>query len=191
MRVLVCTADACGVGFNIPVAELISSRDLARHRQLRALGPDLLAQPFDRAEAIRRIARTRQRRRSREVLLNQRVLAGIGNVFKSEILFLAGLDPFAAVAALTDADLERIVDIARQLLAANVMAPVADAEPGASADGRRAASIPTKSCGCTAAAAGRAGGAAPRFSRRKSGLDARLTYWCPTCQPIPCRPSTR
>src|SRR3954463_9822795 len=58
MRVLVCTADACGVGFNIPVAEFLSRGDLNRHQQLRSLGPDLLDAVFDRAEAVRRM-RTR------------------------------------------------------------------------------------------------------------------------------------
>src|SRR6476659_6554520 len=65
--------------------------------------------------------RARGRDAIADVLLNQRVVAGIGNVFKSEILFLAGVDPFTPVAALTDAVLERIADISRQQLAANVM----------------------------------------------------------------------
>jgi len=120
MRVLVCTEDACAVGFNIPVAELLSTREVDRHRQLQLLGPDLLGERFDREEAVRRI-RARGRDPIAEVLLDQRVIAGMGNVFKSEILFLAGLDPFTPVAALTDADLERIVDIALEQLAANVM----------------------------------------------------------------------
>src|SRR3954465_7240071 len=54
MRVLVGTADACAVGFNIPVAELLSTRELSSHTQLRALGPDLLADAFDRGEVVRR-----------------------------------------------------------------------------------------------------------------------------------------
>src|SRR4051812_15077908 len=120
MRVLVCTAEACGVGFNIPVAELLSARELGRHTQLQALGPDLLADPFDRGEAVRRI-RSRGPDPIADVLLNQRVVAGIGNVFKSEILFLAGVFPFTAVAELADATLERLADIARDQLRANVM----------------------------------------------------------------------
>src|SRR3954467_360530 len=112
MRVLVCTADACAVGFNIPDAELILSSALARHRQLQSLGPDLLDEAFDRAEAIRRI-RERGDVPIAEVLLDQRTLAGIGNVFKSEILFLSALYPFAPVETLTEDDLERVVDISR------------------------------------------------------------------------------
>ncbi len=127
MRVLVATADAVAVGFNVPVAEWLTSRELERHRQVRALGPDLLAgagaryaYAVDVAEIVRRM-RTHGRDAIAEVLLNQRVLAGIGNVFKSEILFAAGVSPFATVDSLTDADLERIVGIARDQLAANVL----------------------------------------------------------------------
>ena len=185
MRVLVCTQDACAVGFNIPVAELLSTRELDRHRQLRSLGPDLLGEPFDRGEVVRRM-RARGRDPVAEVLLDQRVVAGLGNVFKSEVLFLAGVDPFTPVAALTDADLDRIVDISREQLAANVMDRSQTLSP---AFGRRTTrsldpneklwvySRGGRSC--------RRCGAA--IQSRKTGLDARLTYWCPTCQPSPVR----
>jgi endonuclease-8 len=183
MRVLVATAEACAVGFNIPVAELLTTRDLARHAQLRALGPDLLADAFDRDEVIRRI-RGRAGDPIADVLLNQRVLAGIGNVFKSEILFLAGLDPFTPVSALLDADLERIVDISREQLTANVMAR---SQTLTRATGRRTTRSldpheklwvysrggkPCRRCGAV-------------IQSRKTGLDARLTYWCPACQAGP------
>jgi endonuclease VIII len=180
MRVLVCTADACGVGFNIPVAELLSTRELARHSQLQSLGPDLLGEPFNRAEAIRRI-REHEGEPIADVLLDQRVLAGIGNVFKSEILFLAALDPFVPVAALSEQDLERVVDISRQQLAANVMDRSQTLSP---ALGRRT----TRSLdpGEKLWVYGRGGrpcrrcGAAIRS--KKTGADARLTYWCRICQ---------
>jgi endonuclease-8 len=183
MRVLVCTADACAVGFNIPDAELISSRALARHRQLQSLGPDLLAEAFDRAEAIRRI-RERGDAPIADVLLDQRVLAGIGNVFKSEILFLCALYPFAPVAMLTEQDLDRVIDVARQLLAANVLDRSQTLNP---AFGRRTTRSldpnhklwvysrggrPCRRCGSA-------------IQSQKTGLDARLTYWCPVCQPAP------
>jgi endonuclease-8 len=181
MRVLVATADACAVGFNIPVAEFLSRRDLERHAQLGALGPDLLAASFDRDEVIRRM-RTRGRDPIAEVLLNQRVVAGIGNVFKSEILFLAGVSPFATVAGLADDRLIRIIDISREQLAANVMNR---SQTLSSATGRRTTrrlnpneklwvygrgGQPCRRCG------------AP-IQARKTGPDARMTYWCPSCQP--------
>jgi endonuclease-8 len=185
MRVLVCTAEACGVGFNIPVAELLSGRDLDRHRQLQSLGPDLLAEPFDRAEAVRRM-RGRGGEPIADVLLNQRVLAGIGNVFKSEILFLAGIHPFTPAGALTDPDLDRIVGVSREQLAANVMTR---SQTLSSATGRRTTRSlnpreqlwvysrggkPCRRCGAAIQSA-------------KSGLDARASYWCPNCQPVPGR----
>ncbi len=183
MRVLVCTAEACGVGFNIPVAELLSSRDLDRHRQLRALGPDLLAEPFDRAEVVRRM-QARRGEAIAGVLLNQQVLAGIGNVFKSEILFLAGIHPLTPVDDVPPPDLDRIVGIAREQLAANVMTR---SQTLSSAIGRRTTRSlnpretlwvysrggkPCRRCGAAIQSA-------------KSGLDARPTYWCPNCQPAP------
>lgn len=180
MRVLVGTADACAVGFNIPIAELLSKRDLERHDELRALGPDLLGEPFDRDEAVRRM-RVRARDPIAEVLLDQRVVAGIGNVFKSEILFLSGVDPFTPVAALTDADLERIVDISREQLAANVLGRSQTLSRGV---GRRTTRSQDPNAKLWVYSRGgkpcRRCGAAIRS--RKSGPDARLSYWCPACQ---------
>ena len=182
MRVLVCTADACGVGFNIPDAELITARELDRHQLLQSLGPDLLAQTFDRDEALRRM-QGQSGIPIAEVLLNQRVMAGIGNVFKSEVLFLAGVHPFTPVNLLGDADLQRIVDTSREQLAANVMGR---SRTLSLSSGRRTTRSlnpdenlwvygrggkPCRRCGTV-------------IHSKKTGLDARPTYWCPGCQPL-------
>ena len=181
MRVLVATATVEAVGFNVPVAELLTARDIARHRELGSLGPDLLDAAFDSAEAVRRM-RARPADAVGDILLNQRVMAGIGNMFKSEILFLAGVDPFAPVSALADLDLERIVAVAREQLGANVMT--------------RAQTL-SRSIGRTTTRSldpnsrlwvyGRGGKRCRRcgaaIESRKTGIDARLTYWCPRCQP--------
>ena len=183
MRVLVGTRDAVAVGFNVPIAELLTARDLARHPEVQALGPDLLSEdtPFDRAEVIRRL-RGRGREAIADALLNQRVVAGIGNVFKSEILFLAGVDPFTTAAALGDAVLDRLVDIAREQLAANVMSQSQTLSPAVgrrttrSLDPRERLWVygrggkPCRRCGTA-------------IQSKKTGLHARLTYWCPACQP--------
>jgi endonuclease-8 len=180
MRILVCTAEACGVGFNIPVAEFLSTREVERHGQLQSLGPDLLSRTFDRAETVRRM-RARGRDPIADVLLNQRVVAGIGNVFKSEILFLAGFHPFTAVSALADAELERLVDIARDQLAANVMDR---SQTLSRASGRRT----TRSLDPTAKLWVYSRGGKPcrrcgtAIASKKIGPDARITYWCPACQ---------
>jgi endonuclease-8 len=180
MRVLIATADAVAVGFNVPIAELLSSRDLARHKELQALGPDLLDAAFDRNEVIRRM-RARDRDAIADVLLNQRVVSGIGNVFKSEILFLAGIDPFTPVAALPDTDLEPLVDIAREQLAANVLdrsktlsrsigrQTTRSLDPNAKLWVYSRGGKPCRRCGAI-------------IQSKKTGLDARLTYWCPLCQ---------
>jgi endonuclease-8 len=183
LRLSVATETVVAVGFNVPVAELIPARELARHRELGALGPDLLDAAFDRAEAIRRV-RAHPRDAVADVLLNQRVMAGIGNVLKSEILFVAGIEPFTTIDALADERLEALIDVARRLLAASVLGRVATLSP---AFGRRttrsldpAAKLwvygrggrPCRTCGAA-------------IQSRASGMDARRTYWCPRCQAPP------
>ncbi len=129
MRILVQTSDFVAVGFNVPIAELLTGRDSARHEELNALGPDLLAPTFDAAEVLRRM-RAHDGDAIADALLNQRVVAGIGNVFKSEILFIAGIDPFQAVGALSDDDLMRIVEESRTQLRANVLDRSQTLSPG-------------------------------------------------------------
>jgi endonuclease-8 len=180
MRVLIATAHAVAVGFNVPIAEWLSGRDLARHAQLRALGPDLLGASFDRRDAA---ARLRQHGGDAiaDALLDQRVMAGIGNVFKSEILFLARIDPFTPVAAIDDAAIDRIVEISHEQLRANGASGATMMTP---ARGRRTTGSLHPSKGLWVY--GRVGQPCRRcgapIEARKTGTDARLTYWCPQCQ---------
>jgi endonuclease-8 len=182
MRIVIGSQDFEAVGFNIPVAEFIKARDLERHEELRQLGPALLADDFDGAEAAKR-TRERPSLDIGDALLNQRVMAGIGNVYKSEVLFLCGVNPFRAVATIPDADLQRVIETARTLLHANVSTGLA---PMTTYTGYRRttrrddpterlwvygrARMPCRRCG------------APILVKPQ-GSDARLTYWCPTCQP--------
>lgn len=180
MRVLIATTNAVAVGFNVPIAELLTSRELGRHRRLQALGPDLLSASFDRGEAFKRL-RERGRDPIGDALLDQRALSGIGNVFKSEILFLAAVDPFTSVADLTDDALRAIVDIALQQLRVNVAPRERTLAP---ARGRRTTGSLSPSKGLWVYGRGgqpcRTCGAL--IQARKTGADARLTYWCPQCQ---------
>jgi DNA-formamidopyrimidine glycosylase len=92
VRVRLRTAEHEAVFYNGPVTELLTPEELATHERLRALGPDIMSSEFDRDEAWRRI----QHDRAREVgdaVLDQTIVAGIGNVYKSEGLFLAGINP--------------------------------------------------------------------------------------------------
>jgi endonuclease-8 len=180
MRLLVATAQLVAVGFNVPVAEFLTTRDLRRHKELAALGPDPLDPRFDRDEVLRRV-RAQARDAIGDVLLNQRVVSGIGNVLKSETLFVSGVDPFIAAGDLPEAAVARVIDVARELLAANVLDRSHTLSP---AIGRRTTRSldpnarlwvygrggkPCRKCG------------AP-IQSRKTGVDARLTYWCGNCQ---------
>lgn len=182
MRVLVGTDAFVAVGFRVPVAEFITAEGLPRHRALRQLGPDLLSGTFDAAEATRRI-RARPHEMIGDVLLNQRVLAGIGNVYKSETLFACRVDPFARVADLTDAAVACLLATAERLLRANVrpsLAPMTTYsglrrttgrdDPGARLWVYGRGGRPCRRCGTAIAS-------------RKHGPAARVTYWCPRCQP--------
>lgn len=179
MRVLVATAAVVAVAFHVPIAAFLTSRDLARHEQIQALGPDLADPTFDRAEVLRRIRATGDGP-VEERLLNQRVLSGIGNVLKSEILFVAGVNPFTPVAQLDDATIDRILTVALRLMAMNIvesssMTPVFGRRTTGSLDPRAKLWVygrggkPCRRCGSAIAG-------------QKTGADARVTYWCPRCQ---------
>jgi endonuclease-8 len=182
MRVLVATADFVAVGFDIPDAEFVKARALDKHRVLARLGPDVLAGDFDRDEAIRRL-RERSSSEAAEALLDQQVMAGLGNVYKSEVLFLCRLNPFAVVSRLDDGQLACLVDTGRKLLLTNVgssLAPMTTytgyrrtttrSDPAERLWVYGRARLPCRRCGTAIAV-------------RKQGAGARLTYWCPRCQP--------
>jgi endonuclease-8 len=180
MRIVIGTDAFEAVGFSIPVAEFLRGSELARHAQLRQLGPDVLAYDFDSAEAARRL-RAEGATPVADALLNQRVLAGLGNVYKSEVLFMCRMEPFTAVSALTDAQIATIVETSHRLLRANVsegLAPMTTYGGYRRTTGRSdprerlwvygRAGLPCRRCGTA-------------IRLRKQGDDARLTYWCPAC----------
>jgi len=182
MRVVIETDEYVAVGFDLPVAEFLTARELARHGELRALGPDLLGGQFDAAEAARRLRALADVPLS-DALLNQRVMAGVGNVFKSEVLFLAGLDPFRTVGSLTDGQVSSLIAVARDLLRANV---VEARGPGAPTWGSHRRTTRRSDPRASLWVYGRSGKACRRcgtpIAYRKQGPDARGTYWCPRCQ---------
>ena len=167
------TAESVAVAFNTPVVELLSETDLRRSKPLRELGPDLLGAAFDPGEAMRRL-RERDGEELGNALLDQRAVAGIGNVYKSEVAFLEGLDPWSRVAAFEDDELERALRTARRLLQANVRggARITTASPVRGQNlwvyGRFGR--PCRRCGTL-------------VRQERQGDLARLTYWCPRCQP--------
>ena len=181
MRIVVATDAFEAVGFNVPVAELLQDKALARQPDLRLMGPDLLGASFDADEAVRRF-RERPALAIADALLNQRVVAGAGNVYKSEVLFLCGVDPFRRVDRVTDEQLRAILETARKHLKANVIDPTAAivtyrgyrrttrrADPSERLYVYGRARKPCRKCGT-------------RIEVRAQGPNARLTYWCPACQ---------
>jgi endonuclease-8 len=191
MRVRIDTDAWVAVAFLVPVAEFVHPRDLARHRELSRLGPDLLSPAFDRIKALERLAT--DSRPVSDAVLDQRVMAGIGNVFKSEVLFLAGIEPHRPASTLSDAERAAIVDTAIPLMRANIGAaagPSITTYRGLRRTTRQArpeenlwvygrAGKPCRKCGTPIAVS-------------RDGIHARPTYWCPRCQSeVGRQPSTR
>ena len=181
-RIVIETADFVAVGFNIPVAEFLDESQAARQEDLRRIGPDLLGETFDEDEAVRRI-RERGTHGIAEVLLNQRVAAGIGNVYKSETLFLEGVHPETPAARVGDQTLRAILRTARKLLKVNVADASAEivtyrglrrttgrTDPAERLWVYGRGGQPCRKCGTA-------------ISYKKTGPDVRGTYWCAGCQP--------
>jgi endonuclease-8 len=184
MRVRLDTADWVAVAFNVPVAEFVTPKQLETRDPVAQLGPDLLGKEFDRDEAIRRIV-TSAARPIAMTLLDQRIVAGIGNVYKSEVLFLCGVHPDVPSSAVPLPILERMMDTARGLLQDNVvdgtsariqtyrnlrqLNPASEHDESLWVYGRKGK--PCRKCGTP-------------IESKKMGLEARSTYWCPACQTI-------
>ena len=184
-RVVVGTATFVAVGFAVPIAEFLPTSALDTDEALSRLGPDVLAADFDAGEAVARLAAS-VRPSVAEALLEQRAVAGIGNVFKSELLFLARLWPFMPPATVTGAQWARMMRDARVLLQANVVDPIATGvltwrgarrTTGQSNPAQRLyvygrQGRPCRRCGTA-------------ILLRHHGEHNRSTYWCPTCQAAP------
>jgi endonuclease-8 len=172
------TAEAVAVAFNTPVVELLTDADLRRSRALATLGPDLLGAELDADEAVRRL-RERDREQLGNALLDQRAVAGIGNVYKSEVAFLEGLDPWGPVAEFDDAELVAALRTARRLLQANTRGGArVTTGSGARSEGLWVygrAGRPCRRCGTL-------------IQLRRQGDLARQTFWCPRCQPARAMP---
>jgi endonuclease VIII len=182
MRIVIETAPMHAVAFTVPVAELVTADALLQNEVVRTIGPDPLAADFRAEEAIDRI-RARGDIEIADVLLDQTAIAGIGNVFKSEVLFGARVNPFVRVKELTREQLAAIVSVAIRFMRANVGANASGgivtytgmrrttgrADPSARLWVYGRGGQPCRRC-------------ATPISRQKQGPYARSTYWCPRCQ---------
>ena len=117
-RVVIRTESVVAVCFHPPIVELLTAKELGLHLIVSALGPDIIRDEFDMDEAIRRL-RAKQDRDVATALLDQKVISGIGNVYKVEALFLAKTSPWAQVSGLDDDTLREIVGHARTLIRLN------------------------------------------------------------------------
>jgi endonuclease-8 len=185
MRLLLSTADWQAVAFLVPVIRVHSAHTLRRDAAISGLGPDLLGENFPEAQALAAME-AGPGVQVGDMLLDQRVMAGLGNVYKSEVAFRCGIDPFRRVGSLSLLEKKNLIAEARHLLAQNVREamPAGAASPPAA---RRTTSSPDpavrlwvyrrqgrpcRRCGAL-------------ILRHRQGAGARSTYWCPCCQPGP------
>jgi endonuclease-8 len=165
-RVILKTESWNAVGFDLPVIELVSdSTPTVEH-----LGPDLLEDDFDIAEATTR-ARANPDKSLGDVLVDQTVVAGLGNVYKSEIPYLAGIDPRTPVGHVKN--VEFVMKLARKVIRANRstgnQVTTGDPRPGRQHWVYKRDGLACLRCGT-------------RIAMDRDGKD-RVTYWCPSCQP--------
>jgi endonuclease-8 len=181
MRIRIDTDGQVAVAFSIPVAEFLTARQLARHDRLNQIGPDPLDPNFDAAEAARRL-RGRGHEPVGEALLNQRVVSGLGNVLKSEALFVARANPFDPLDNFTDHEIDEIILASRRVITTSVLEPHQSLSPGL---GRRTMTSldPSARLWVYGRTGQRCRTCGEPIRSRKTGVDARVTYWCPRCQP--------
>jgi endonuclease-8 len=182
MRIVIVTADFQAVAFVVHEAELIKAREL--DKRLDRLGPDVLGNDFDPQLTAARLLAAGARPMC-DVLLDQRVLAGLGNVFKSELLFLARVHPARHASTLDAPTAQLICERAAALLRVNVQGTAEDGivtyhgmrrTTGRSDPGDRLwvyarGGRPCRECGTA-------------IVSQRMGQHARSTYHCPRCQPL-------
>jgi endonuclease VIII len=158
------TADHEVVQFDGPVLELMTDGRSRFDQRLARLGPDVLAPEFDEEAFIRRLRADDQTRGLGDALLDQRVVAGIGNIWKAEGCFAAGIDPWRKLREVADDEALAIVHAVRPLMRASV-------ESGfpKSVQIYKRHGTPCPRCGT-------------KIRARGQGDDNRTTYWCPGCQ---------
>jgi endonuclease-8 len=153
------------VEFDGPVLELTSDARARSDPRLAALGQDVIGESFDPRAFLARLRRADQTRPVGDALLNQSIVAGIGNVWKAECCFAAGIDPWRTLADVGDEEALALVSFARRRMRVSAHEGFA-ARPRA-VYGR--AGRPCGRCGAIVRARGQ-------------GENDRVTYWCPGCQ---------
>lgn len=178
VRLVLANKQWQAIGYLLGVVEVLPTA--REYTAVGHLGPDLLGPDWDRAEAVRRLL-ANPAQAIGEALLDQRNLAGIGNFYKSEVLFLRGVSPWRQVGGVDD--LEAMVELARRLLEAN-KDRADQVTTGDPARGQRSwvygrAGQACRRCGTPVRTA--AGTSGSRQADPVTGN--RVTFWCPACQP--------
>lgn len=170
-RVLLEAGEVTAVGFTLGIVELIETAD--EDQVVGHLGPDLLGPDWDEAEALRRLLADPDREVT-AALLDQRNLAGIGNMYAAELCFTSGIHPTRPVRDV--GELPRLVRRAKAMLELNkqraIQSTTGDLRPRMRMWVYRRDRSPCRRCGTTIQVA----------MRGEPGRE-RATYWCPTCQP--------
>ena len=155
------------VQFDGPVLELMSERRIRSDRRLTELGPDVFGEDFEEAQFLHRLHAEDPHRPIGDAMLDQRILAGIGNVWKAEACFAAALDPWRPIGEVSDEHALAVVSFIREYMARAVQAPAGNGvRPGAVY--KRAGQLCLR---CSS-----------RIRARGQGDSNRVTYWCPGCQ---------
>ena len=173
IRAVLANRDWEAVGYRLPVIDLLSTAD--EQQVVGHLGPDLLGEDWNEVEVLRRL-RAQPQREIGPALLDQRNLAGIGNLYKSEVLFLSGITPWTRVIAA--GDLSALLRRAHRLLNAN-RSHWQQSTTGSLRGGEQhwvfeRAGRPCRRCGTRIRTA-----LQPESERPEQ---ARISYWCPSCQ---------
>jgi endonuclease VIII len=186
MRIVLENSSYVAVCFKVPVAEMHTPQSLARQRRIPTTEIDVLSAEFDREEVTRRLL-AHASDAIADALLDQSIMAGVGNVFKSEICFVMGIHPYCPVASLSLDQIQAVIAAARKLVGVNVLEDSDDRIVTYLGRDRRTTheSDPTASLWVY----GRHGEPCRRCAsvirRRIQGDNARVTFWCPQCQPMP------
>jgi formamidopyrimidine-DNA glycosylase len=171
VRAVLRTEPWVAVGFRLAICELLPTA--REHEVVGHLGPDVLGPDWDPAEALRRL-RADPGRAIGTALLDQRAIAGPGNIYKSEVCFLRGVDPWTPVGQVDD--LEGMVDLLKRLMEANRTTgnqiTTGDTRPGRTTWVAARTGRPCRRCGTPI-----------RKADQASYDGERVTYWCPICQP--------
>ncbi|MGQ0743175.1 MAG: Fpg/Nei family DNA glycosylase [Acidimicrobiales bacterium] len=171
-RLVIEAGDRLAVCFNAPVLEWLEPNRVAAHPGLSNLGPDILGTPLDLSRMVTLIRARAQTRALGEALLDQTLVAGIGNIWRCEALHARRIHPWTQAAGVDDTELIELLAVAGRLMSQSVEGP----RPSARVYRRTGRPCPT---------------CATPITSRLQGPDARRAYWCPACQPGASQPDAR